>query len=203
MIECRTDSLAQLDTRQALIRAGIEMLSERGFVATGIERILKACEVPKGSFYHYFASKNAFGLEVLVEYDALWQRKLARLLRDSNTTPLQRIDNYILEAAEGLKKFDYKRGCLVGNMAQELAGLDDAFRVKISAILTAWGGIVAECLREAVDCSEVRRDLDVEKTAEFFWTAWEGAILRAKLDRSVDQLQKFRDVFFGLIGARV
>ena len=67
MIECRTDSLAQLDTRQALIRAGIEMLSERGFVATGIERILKACEVPKGSFYHYFASKNAFGLEVLVD----------------------------------------------------------------------------------------------------------------------------------------
>src|SRR5260370_39027618 len=147
MIECRTDSLAELDTRQALIRAGIEMLSERGFVATGIERILKACEVPKGSFYHYFASKNAFGLEVLVEYDALWQRKLARLLRDSNATPLQRFDNYILEAAEGPKKLDYKRACLVGNMAEELAGLDDAFRVEISAILTAWGGIVAQDLR--------------------------------------------------------
>lgn len=45
------------DARELLMRAGLEVLTEKGFSATGIEEILSRVGVPKGSFYHYFDSK--------------------------------------------------------------------------------------------------------------------------------------------------
>ncbi|WP_250518995.1 TetR/AcrR family transcriptional regulator [Caballeronia sp. ATUFL_M1_KS5A] len=183
------------ETREMLIRTGLEMLSERGLGATGIEQVLKKCGVPKGSFYYYFSSKNAFGHEVIDRYDALWRRRLDRIFLDASVTARQRVETYIADSIEGLRKFQYRRGCLIGNVAAELSGLDDSFRHKITAILDGWKNIVARCVQDGIDGREFRSDIEAGEIAEFFWTAWEGAILRAKLDQSPRHLEAFGRLF--------
>jgi TetR/AcrR family transcriptional regulator, transcriptional repressor for nem operon len=184
------------ETRSKLVQIGTEILSEKGFDTTTIDEVLQRASVPKGSFYYYFPSKADFGLAVIDNYAFLWEQKLTRLLRDPNVRPLQRVRNYIVEAARGLETHEFRRGCLIGNMGQELGGLDDVFRERILAVLNSWTGFLAECLRQGQDAGEIRADLNVRQIASFFWFSWEGAILKAKLERSTLPLDQFTEVTF-------
>ena len=90
------------DTREALIRCGMEMLTEQGFMSTGIEGVLKRIGVPKGSFYHYFDSKEAFGQAVLESYGTYFARKLDRWLLRGAVPPLQRLSDFVEDAKAGM-----------------------------------------------------------------------------------------------------
>jgi TetR/AcrR family transcriptional repressor of nem operon len=184
------------ETRSRLVQIGTEILSEKGFDTTTIDEVLQRSGVPKGSFYYYFPSKAEFGLAVIDNYAFLWEQKLTRLLRDPNVRPLQRVRNYIVEAARALETHEFRRGCLIGNMGQELGGLDDVFRERILGVLNSWTGFLAECLRQGQDAGEIRADLNVRQIASFFWFSWEGAILKAKLERSTLPLDQFTEVTF-------
>jgi len=83
-----------LDTREALLRAGMLMLTESGFIRSGIDPILKSVGVPKGSFYHYFSSKEAFGLAVLARYRRYFEAKLDGFLLDEAFSPLERLQRF-------------------------------------------------------------------------------------------------------------
>jgi TetR/AcrR family transcriptional repressor of nem operon len=117
-------------------------------------------------------------------------------LCDASVTPLHRIANYIDEAIAGLEKYQFKRGCLMGNLGQELAGLDEVFRLRIAAVFERWTELLSACLSEAQACGELDAELDSTAVADFFWTGWEGAILRAKLDRSTRAVLQFRQMLF-------
>jgi TetR/AcrR family transcriptional regulator, transcriptional repressor for nem operon len=189
-------------TRHRLIQIGTEILSEKGFDATGLDEVLRRASVPKGSFYYYFESKADFGLAVIDNYAFLWEQKLTRLLRDPNVKPLQRVKNYITEGIRGLEKYSFRRGCLVGNMAQELAALDDTFRTRIQRVFDTWARFLDDCLDEAKRAEELPPDADTMRLAKFFWLAWEGAILQAKLERSTKPVEQFRDVLFNSVLVR-
>lgn len=184
----------RVDTRARLVQIGTDILSEKGFDITTIDEVLRLAEVPKGSFYYYFPSKADFGLAVIDNYAFLWEQKLTRLLRDPNVSPLQRVRNYIFEAALGLETYEFRRGCLIGNLGQELGGLDDVFRERILGVLNSWTGVLADCLRQGQEAGEIRADLNTKQVASFFWFSWEGAILKAKIERSTVPLDQFRDV---------
>lgn len=186
-------------TREALIRCGIEMCTERGFQVTGIEDVLRKVGVPKGSFYHYFASKNDFGEAVIAGYAEYFQRRLERHLRDPDVPPLQRLRNFVEGAERGMAKFQFQRGCLVGNMGQELGGLNDRFRHQLEAVLLAWQATTAQCLNEAIDRGDLPEGADAERLSAFFWIGWEGAILRAKLAQGPAPLRLFAESFFALL----
>lgn len=187
------------ETRSRLVQIGTEILSEKGFDSTGIDEVLRRADVPKGSFYYYFDSKADFGLAVIDNYAFLWEQKLTRLLRNPNVKPLQRVRNYIAEGTRGLEKYAFRRGCLAGNMAQELGALDDAFRERILNVFESWARFLHDCLQEAKDAGELSPGTDVKQLARFFWLAWEGAILQAKVERSVRPVEQFRDVLFKYI----
>ncbi len=191
-----TKSQARGETRARLVQIGTEILSEKGFSSTGLEEILDKAGVPKGSFYYYFESKAKFGFAVIDNYDYLWAQKLTRLLRDPAVAPLRRIDNYIAEGIRGLEKYAFRRGCLIGNMGQEMPALDEAFRDRILKVFSSWAGQLAICLREAREAGELRDDIDIDDAAQFFWFAWEGAILQAKLEQSVEPIERFRSIMF-------
>lgn len=190
---------SRAETRSRLIQVGTEILSEKGFDSTGLDEVLRRAEVPKGSFYHYFSSKADFGHAVIDNYAFLWEQKLTRLLRDPNVRPLQRIWNYIAEGVRGLEKYDFRRGCLVGNLGQELGALDEDFRRRILNVLNSWSVYLADCLRQAQQAGEIDGGIDVEQVANFFWFSWEGAILKAKLERSTVPVDEFREVIFASV----
>lgn len=198
----RSASPAYSATRDVLIRCGLELLTEQGFSATGLDAVLKRATVPKGSFYYYFESKDAFGVAVMDAYDDYFKRKLDRWLLDEKRAPLDRLADFITDASKGMRKHRFTRGCLVGNLSQELGVLPSGFRERLDAILLGWQARVAQCLRAAQGEGSISAAQDPGQLAEFFWIAWEGAVLRARLVQSDHPLVTFIAVFLSSLGER-
>lgn len=190
------------DTRALLVRRGVELLTEQGWFATGIDEVLSSVGVPKGSFYHWFESKEAFGSAVLDAYGEYHAKKLDRWLGDTSIAPLDRIAAFVNDAGAGMRKYDFARGCVVGNLGQEVNILPVAFRERLLAILADWQRRVARCLRAAQAAGEIAKEEKPAELAAFFWTGWEGAVLRAKMERSEAPLRLFFEGFRRLVARR-
>lgn len=186
-------------THQRLIRAGLIFLTEQGYSATALDDILRAAEVTKGSFYHYFDGKAAFAHALIDAYHAHFAARLDRHLGDAALPPLARLQGFTRDAESRMARHDFRRGCLIGNLGQEVTTLPDPFRARLISVLTAWQDRTAQCLSAAQETGDIAPDRDPVALAEFFWTGWEGAVLRARLDRSALPLQAFSRQFFLLI----
>jgi len=184
------------DTRQALIDAGTDIILEKGFNNTGIEQVLKVVGVPKGSFYHYFKSKDDFGLSIIEHHAELLQRKLDQTLTNPAHTPLQRLRHYFQGARDSLKDCACRKGCLFGNLGQEMADQHEVFRDRIETIFTDWRNRFSACIREAQGQGEIPKRLDADMLAEFCLLAWEGAIMRAKVTKNAQPLDTFIHFIF-------
>ena len=185
-----------LDTRDLLLRAGLEVLTEKGFSATGIDEILRRVRVPKGSFYHYFDSKEAFGAELVEQYAGYFARKIDRYLGDQTLSPLARLRAFVSSAQAGMARHDFRRGCLIGNLGQEMGSLPESFRTQLQQVFADWQARFARCLVAAQVVGEISQQADCEQLAAFFWIGWEGAVLRAKLEHSAKPLEIFERGFF-------
>lgn len=184
------------DTRELLLRAGLEVLTEKGFSSTGIDEVLGRVGVPKGSFYHYFDSKEAFGLALVDRYAAYFAAKIERHLNNQALPPLARLRAFVANATEGMARHGFRRGCLIGNLGQEMGALPESFRARLMATLDDWQARFSACLLAAQAAGELSPVASAPQWAAFFWTGWEGAVLRAKLEQSAAPLDLFADVFF-------
>lgn len=184
-----------LDSREALLRAGMLILTESGFTRSGIDPILKSIGVPKGSFYHYFSSKEAFGLAVLERYRRYFEAKLDGFLLDEVFSPLERLQRFAQDAQDGIVRHEFKRGCLVGNLEQESSLLSEAFREQLQATYQSWQARVATCLLESQKQGEIDLQGSIEETSQAFWIGWEGAVHRARLVKSTQPLSLFMRFF--------
>ena len=188
-------SAQQRDIRAELIRSGLEHLTEIGFTASGLDKILKNVGVPKGSFYFYFNSKEAFGHAVLESYANYFANKLDICLLDNRFSPLTRIRNFVDDAKQGIARHQFKRGCLVGNLGQEVDVLPESFRPVLIAIFQSWQQRIAACLREAQLAGELAPAADCDALAEYFWIGWEGAVSRSRLEQSTKPLEHYLSLF--------
>lgn len=185
------DQIGFSETKAELLRSGMEILTEKGYSATGIDEILRRVGVPKGSFYHYFGSKDTFGLELIQNYENYFKRKLNTFLLDEAIAPLNRLEAFMNYAIEGMARYEFKRGCLVGNLGQEMGALPEEFRAKLQSVFHEWQLTVERCLQEAQLKGEVSSGIDCKESAYVFWIGWEGAVLRAKLEQSPKALKAF------------
>ena len=183
------------DTRETLIRSGTAVLTEQGFAATGIDAILKQVGVPKGSFYYYFDSKESFGQAIIENYARFFAHKLDKFLLDDALAPLVRLRAFVEDAARGMAKYDYTRGCLVGNLGQEIANLPVNFREQLRDILHIWEHRVSECLALAQRHGSLSPQANCDALAAYFWSGWEGAVMRAKLNANATPLNNFIHYF--------
>jgi TetR/AcrR family transcriptional repressor of nem operon len=184
------------EVRQRLIRAGLVQLTEKGYSAVGVDEILKTAGVPKGSFYHYFRNKADFGSQLISAYHIYFAGKLDAALLDASQPPLQRLKTFTQDAERGMARHGFRRGCLVGNLGQEMGALPEEFRQQLVATLEDWQQRTADCLQLAQDLGELGPHHAPDTLAAFFWIGWEGAVLRAKLERAADPLHCFAATFF-------
>lgn len=180
-----------LETREVLIRRGLEVLTEQGFTATGLDFLLKQVAIPKGSFYNYFPSKEAFVLVVLEHYADYFARLLDQHLLDEAMSPLERLVSFVQAAKAGMARHEYRRGCMVGNLGQEISVLPESFRPLLEQIQLDWQARLATCLRSAQKAGELPRSANCDELAAFFWIGWEGAVLRARLVQGDAPLNTF------------
>lgn len=193
---------SSLETREALLRAGMLTLTETGFTGSGIDPILKSIGVPKGSFYHYFSSKEAFGLAVLERYGRYFEAKLDGFLLDEAFSPLERLQRFVQDAQDGIVRHEFKRGCLVGNLEQESTQLSEVFREQLQATYQSWQMRVGACLLESQKQGEVDFQGSIEETSQAFWIGWEGAVHRARLVKSIQPLSLFIRFFIRAIQSK-
>ena len=90
-----------------------------------------------------------------------------------------------------MAKYGFRRGCLVGNLGQEMSALPESFRARLIAVFEDWQQRTALCLQAAQQQGELSVTADTDALAAFFWTGWEGAVLRAKLELQAAPLQRF------------
>lgn len=155
--------------------------------------------MPKGSFYHYFESKEVFGAELIKSYAEYFARRLDRFFLNEERSPLQRLKDFTADAEVGMARYAFTRGCLVGNLGQEMGALPEAYRGQLMDVFVDWQRRTAQCLSKAKTKGEIREGIDCDLMAAFFWIGWEGAVLRSKLERSPLPLGTFADGFFEML----
>ena len=90
-----------------------------------------------------------------------------------------------------MQKYNFRRGCLIGNLGQEMSALPPSFRQALLDVLDTWQVAVARLLEEARDCGDISASHDCDLLAYNFWTGWEGAVLRAKLECSGHPMERY------------
>jgi TetR/AcrR family transcriptional regulator, transcriptional repressor for nem operon len=167
------------EVRKRLLAAGLNLIHARGFAASGVKDITDAARVPKGSFYAYFRSKEAFAAAIL---DAYWNDIEARLVPvlEGDGSTQDRVTRFFHALADDHEAGSFLLGCLIGNLSLELSSNSEPVRAELLSILERWGGALAECLRSG----DLREALDPDEVASRLIEAWEGAALRGKLIRS-------------------
>src|SRR5258708_22406928 len=127
--------MSKRETKQLLLEAGTAYIIEHGYHHSGLTEILAAAQVPKGSFYYYFPSKEAFGLQILTHFAENNRAVLQRFLDDEAVSPLQRLRRHFEYNVEYLASRGLRQGCLIGKLGQETDELNEVIRVHIYTIL--------------------------------------------------------------------
>ena len=190
--------MARTDVREKLLSAGLEAVHKRGFNATGVQDITDAAKVPKGSFYNHFESKDALGVEVVERYAALAAAGRRPLLEGTGK-PLSRLRTYFKGLSELGPATGFARGCLFGNFSAELSSQSPAIRAALEKAFDDWSRSVAQVIAEAQKAGDVARDVPAETLARFLIDAWEGAVLRSRVEKDSAALDTFLSIAFNKI----
>lgn len=182
-------------SKQRLLEAGLAMLLERGYHDLGIQQLLAATHVPKGSFYHHFRSKEDFALQVIDLYMLAVHQGLDACLLDESVPPLQRVRNFFEGTREKYREEGYL-GCLLGGLGQELSGVSEVFRDKIQSCFSQIAQRIAACVKQAQERGDVPPHSDARQMANLLVDCWEGAALRTRLLRDPAPLQAMLDFYF-------
>ena len=186
-------------TREQLIEVGLQRIHAAGYGATGVNEILQLADIPKGSFYHHFPSKEAFAEAVLERYGAQEMSRSERLLGDKSVAPLKRLRLYFEELLAVYGRTGPISGCLLGNMALEVADHSDKLQPVLKAIFSAWTEAIVEVIRQAVEKGDLDPSVKPKEMAAFLLNNWEGALLRSKAERSDQPLELFLHFTFKVL----
>jgi TetR/AcrR family transcriptional repressor of nem operon len=182
-------------TKQRLLDAGLPLLLAHGYNDLGIQALLDATQVPKGSFYHHFRDKEDFALQVLDQYMRDVHAGLDACLAQTGRPPLERVRCFFEMVGESYREQGYM-GCLLGGLGQELSGVNAVFRQKIEGCFAEIAARLAGCLDEAVRRGELPADTDPRQMANILVDCWEGAALRSRLCQEAAPLQAMLDFYF-------
>ena len=186
-------------TRDHLLQVGLRRMHSMGYASTGVQEILDEANVPKGSFYHHFASKEAFAKEVLKLYVRGENERAEKILRDGKAAPLKRLRRYFEELIAVYGPTASISGCLIGNLSLEMADRSDSIQSLLHLSFTNWQAGIAGVLQEAIDRGDLAPSSKPQELAAFLLNSYEGALLRSKADRSSKPLENFLHFAFNVL----
>jgi TetR/AcrR family transcriptional repressor of nem operon len=180
------------DARGKILSAAQTLIEERGYTALGVAEICAAAGVPKGSFYHFFESKQALALTVVDEHWTAQRRQWTELL-GSDRPPLRRLRD-LFEATETVQRTGQRDhgnvvGCLFGNLALELRNQAEDVRHRLQEIFDAQIDLIEQVVTEAHERGDVAATVDAREAARSIVAQLEGRVLFAKLLDDPGQLE--------------
>ena len=185
-------STIRLDKRELILAKGSQVMTRRGYHGTGVQEIVQAAGIPKGSFYHYFASKEDFALQALAfTYQPRLQR-YAEALGNPTLSPRTRILAYYSELLAHFsqqERLEYH--CFIGSLSFEMNELLPAIGAQVEAILQESALILQRCLEQAQAAGELAADEDCANLAAFIANAWQGVLTRLKVGSQTRPVEEF------------
>lgn len=185
--------------RDRILEAGLKVMFRKGYVGAGVRDIVAEAPAPQGSFTNHFRSKEEFAREVLDRYFDDLKLLVAETLGDTSRTPRQRLKRYLDIITERLAKDGFNRGCLIGDFSLEAAPQSEMLRMRLAEIFAEWRSPFAACIAEGQAAGEIAATFTPEDLAEFLLSSWEGAILRMKVERSAEPLDRFKRIAFATV----
>jgi len=190
------DSHRDNDTRERLLAAGAELFGKKGFNGCGLAEILQHAGVPKGSFYHYFASKEEFGIALIEDARDHHLAEVRPILADRKLSPKQRLRAMFESARQTCEDSGPTKDCLISKLALETASLSEPVHAAVRCAYQQWSALLAQVLREGQAVGEIDRKHDADRLANVLIMLWEGAAIRMQIDRSTDPLTDFQAIVF-------
>ncbi|MFA5323631.1 MAG: TetR family transcriptional regulator C-terminal domain-containing protein [Smithella sp.] len=191
--------MARANTREEIIRKGAELIHVQGFNATGLQQILQAANIPKGSFYFYFKSKEDFGLEVIDYFNAMINEIFKKYLSDNEVPPIKRLENLFECFANIFQKSGFTLGCPIGNLSLELADTNERLRHHLEGVIEKLIAQIESCLKEAQADGSIPVDLNAADMAHFIFQGFEGAVMHMKVVKSIEPFHAFRNNLLGYL----
>jgi TetR/AcrR family transcriptional repressor of nem operon len=193
--------MAKEDTRARIIAQGAQIVHLKGFNSAGVQEILRAADVPRGSFYFYFKSKEEFGLALIDYYMEYFLGRMDAHFRSSRSSPLTTLRAFFNEKLQEFRNAQFQGGCPIGNLAQEMGDLNEAFQARLREAFEHIKERIVLCLGSAQEQNEIDPGLDPLETADFILNSWEGALMRMKVVNDDEPLIVFdKMVFEHLLG---
>jgi TetR/AcrR family transcriptional repressor of nem operon len=171
------------EVRDNIVAVGQRIMAGKGFSAVGLNEILTTAGVPKGSFYYYFASKDAFGVALLEKYFEDYLAEIDAIFRQADVTTAEGLVRYFERWRTNQLEADCHGKCLVVKLGAEVADLSEPMRM---ALKQGTAGIVAR-LASAIERGTAEGSLAVDgqatSIAESLYQLWLGASVMAKITR--------------------
>lgn len=174
-----------------ILEVGADLILKNGYHQVGLNKILQTANIPKGSFYYYFKSKEDFGLQVIKFYSANSLTYLNRYLTDNEKNPKERILSFFQDMQNVYTEKEFKEGCLLGNCSLELSGVSESFSSAVSNELEKWQTSFENCIQEGQDLGIIKNDESAKVMSDFILTTWEGSLLRMKSSKNTASIATF------------
>jgi TetR/AcrR family transcriptional repressor of nem operon len=184
--------MVKQDTKQMLIEIGAQIIHQKGYHHTGIQEVIKAAGIPKGSFYFYFASKEDFGLQVIDYFNNKHREMVLPIISDKSLSPIKRLENLFDLFIQRFIEMNFTCGCPIGNLSQEMGDLSSAFRNKLKESIDRMVQVIELLLQEGKEAREVPGDLDLKEAANFIVSGWHGALIRMKIVKNTEPLENHK-----------
>jgi TetR/AcrR family transcriptional regulator, transcriptional repressor for nem operon len=188
--------MKRIHNKDDIVQVGLGLVLSRGFNATGVEAILKQANVPKGSFYNFFSSKEEFALAIIDKFVADRVDVLYPIYRDVSLPPLERVKKSFETLIATFEGADCSKGCLIGNLGQEMADQFENVRQRLEKSLQEWTRALSELLFQAQEEKTIPPDLNTDMLAENLISSFQGALLRSKVKKSPEPLNNFIHLYF-------
>lgn len=186
--------------KQHIIEKGMEVLREKGFNGSGVAEIIKKADIPKGSFYYYFKSKEHFAVEVLKYYSSILIKDVNNALLNQNGSPLKRIiDLYSKQIDNYTKQKNFPYGSFASRICQETGETYRSIFDVSNQLFLDLKEIHVKCLNQAIQFKELSAETDTEKLSDLILYSWEGAVLRIKVNGNLDSLNIFQEMLIKTI----
>lgn len=194
--------MKRIHNKEDIVQVGLDLVLSRGFNPTGIEAILKQANIPKGSFYNFFSSKEEFGLAIIDKFVAERGEVFSPIFSDESLLPLERVKKSFETLIAIFEGDDCSKGCLLGNLGQEMSDQCENVRQRLEESLQMWSKRLTTLLLQAQKENTIPANLDVEILAENLISSFQGALLRSKVKKSPEPLRNFIHLYFDIFLAQ-
>lgn len=177
-------------TRQHILNTSFKLVLHKGFVGVGLQEILTTCGVPKGSFYYYFASKEAFGCALLQQYLADYKVKIDQLILQEERSAYARLVTLWQAWIDDPCHNDggWAENCLIVKLAAEVSDLSEDMRKILNFGVSKLTERIANLLSDGQQDGSIPQHIEPEKMAQTMYQLWLGAALLAKLAQNKQPL---------------